>query len=152
MRDFGFHCGVVEASALLGCYTELVGSWVQRFQDNTSVPSPWVKRSKMNARHKWLYYIRVGVSGSQEKYGSPSGCWSVKLPPEVLWCPPFLLPFFTTPQILVVTSLLQQSQCPPPYPDNQSQPTPSSIQKHIHLSVLFLLECLTLESGTNRWS
>jgi hypothetical protein len=151
MRVFELYCSVVEASALLGCYTEQVGSWLQIFQDNTSLPSSWVKQSKMNARHKCLYCIRDNVSGSLEKYGSQSGCWSMKLPPGSTQVSPLPHTFFITPHILVVTSC-SSNLIAPPYPDNQSQPTASAIQKHIHLSTLFLLEYLTLESGTNRWS
>jgi hypothetical protein len=105
----------------------------------------------MNARHKWLYYIRDGVSDSQEKYGANQVAGVFICHQKVIQCLPFLLHYPPHPGGNI---MLQQSHCPtqPTYPDNQSQPTPSAIQHYIHLPTLLLLECLTLDGGTNRWS
>jgi hypothetical protein len=45
----GFHCGVNEVCALLGCYAASSGNFLPTFRNNLSVPSAKVRQSKKSA-------------------------------------------------------------------------------------------------------
>jgi len=79
----GFHCILVEAFALLGCYTVEVGSWLLMCQDNSmfialisaasfSAGSKWTKKFRYQVHH--VVSSVIIVSGPDVFLSSCSSC------------------------------------------------------------------------------
>jgi len=61
MRDSCSRCVVNEIFALLGCYAAYIGSWLQTFRDNLSVPSSSLKMGPIGRTETSVTINKRGV-------------------------------------------------------------------------------------------